>query len=40
LLETFEREVLMSRSLEGVEFIPGFVGLNNLKNTSYANVII
>ena len=39
-LELFENEVLIARSLEGTEFTPGFVGLNNLKNTSFANVII
>lgn len=36
----FDKEVLLGRSLEGTEFIPGFVGLNNLKNTSFANVIV
>jgi U4/U6.U5 tri-snRNP-associated protein 2 len=40
LVEIFDKEVLLGRSLEGTEFIPGFVGLNNLKNTSFANVIV
>jgi U4/U6.U5 tri-snRNP-associated protein 2 len=31
---------LHSRSLEGVQFTAGNVGLNDLKNTSFANVII
>jgi U4/U6.U5 tri-snRNP-associated protein 2 len=40
LVNLFEKEVMLGRSLEGVEFIPGFVGLNNLKSTAFANVII
>jgi U4/U6.U5 tri-snRNP-associated protein 2 len=40
LLELFEKEVFIGRSLEGTEFIPGCVGLNNLKNTAFANVVI
>lgn len=31
---------LKGRSLEGVPFIPGAVGLNNLKRTEFANAII
>ena len=31
---------MLGRSLEGTEYIPGFVGLNNLRNTSYVNVIV
>lgn len=39
-LELFDKDVLLARSLEGTEFTPGLVGLNNLKLTSFANVII
>lgn len=40
MLHLFDTEVLLGRSLEGTEFTPGVVGLNDLKNTSFANVII
>lgn len=40
LISIFDSEVMLGRSLEGTEFIPGFVGLNNLRNTSYVNVIV
>jgi len=30
----------LSRSLDGVEYIPGMIGLNNLKLTDYANVVL
>ena len=40
MLQTFDKEVMLGRSLEGTEFIPGLVGINNLKNTSFANVIL
>jgi U4/U6.U5 tri-snRNP-associated protein 2 len=39
-LSIFDKEVFLARSLEGTEFTPGMVGLNNLKLTSFANVII
>jgi U4/U6.U5 tri-snRNP-associated protein 2 len=29
-----------SRALDGTEYIPGCIGLNNIKKTDYANVII
>lgn len=29
-----------SRALDGTMYLPGFVGLNNLKNTDYVNVVI
>lgn len=35
-----DMEVKYSRGIDGTEFIPGTVGLNNLKNTAYLNVII
>ena len=40
LLDLFDSEEMLRRSLQGTDFIPGFVGLNNLKNTAFANVIV
>ncbi|CRH02420.1 U4/U6.U5 tri-snRNP-associated protein 2, putative [Plasmodium relictum] len=31
---------ILGKSLDGADFLPGCVGLNNLKNTDYCNVII
>ena len=33
-------EVRYARGIDGTEFIPGTVGLNNLKNTAYINVVV
>lgn len=33
-------EVKYARGIDGTEFIPGTVGLNNLKNTAYINVVV
>ena len=35
-----DTEVRWARGIDGTEFIPGTVGLNNLKNTAYMNVVI
>ena len=40
LIKKLDSESLVARSLEGTEFIPGCVGLNNLKLTDYANCVI
>ena len=40
LIEKLDSEPLTARSLEGTEFMPGCVGLNNLKLTDYANCVI
>lgn len=40
MIKTFDTEKITGRSLEGVQFTAGNVGLNDLKNTSFANVII
>jgi len=40
MLEALDKQKVVSRSLEGVQFTAGNVGLNDLKNTSFANVII
>ncbi len=34
------QSVTWSRSLDGTEYMPGLVGLNNMKNNDYANVVI
>lgn len=40
MIQTLDTEKIIGRSLEGVQFTAGNVGLNDLKNTSFANVII
>lgn len=39
-VEEFCKTPILGKSLDGADFIPGCVGLNNLKNTDYCNVII
>jgi U4/U6.U5 tri-snRNP-associated protein 2 len=33
-------DIKYARGIDGTEFIPGTVGLNNLKNTAYINVVV
>jgi len=40
MVERLNNEALYSRSLDGEEYYPGCLGLNNLKQTDYVNVII
>ena len=40
LIKKLDAEAMVARSLEGTEFMPGCVGLNNLKLTDYANCVI
>ena len=40
LVERLSNETIVGRSLEGAEFITGIVGLNNLKNTAFINVVV
>jgi U4/U6.U5 tri-snRNP-associated protein 2 len=40
LIDRLDKEAWLARSLEGAEFMPGCVGLNNLKLTDFANSII
>lgn len=40
LVEKLDSEPLFSRALDGIEFYPGCIGLNNLKNTDFVNVVI
>ena len=48
LAPTFSKQEIMSlngnsslaRDVYGVNYLPGFVGLNNLKNTDFVNVVL
>ena len=35
-----DSNVSYSRGLDGTDYLPGFVGLNNIKCTDYVNVVI
>jgi hypothetical protein len=35
-----DADIRYARGIDGTEFIPGTVGLNNLKNTAYINVVV
>jgi U4/U6.U5 tri-snRNP-associated protein 2 len=37
---TFDNNNIFSFALDGTEYIPGYIGLNNIKKTDYVNVII
>lgn len=39
-IEELDKIQKISRAIDGTEYIPGCIGLNNLKMTDYANVII
>ncbi|XP_951889.1 ubiquitin carboxyl-terminal hydrolase, putative [Theileria annulata] len=39
-VQTLSTQVIYGKALDGTDFIPGCIGLNNLKNTDYFNVII
>ena len=39
-VDSMDIEVKYARGIDGTEFIPGTVGLNNLKNTAYINVVV
>ena len=39
-IENLDINAKISKSLDGTEYIPGCIGLNNLKKTEYFNVII
>jgi U4/U6.U5 tri-snRNP-associated protein 2 len=40
LMQTIDNEPLFSIALDGTEYYPGCLGLNNLKLTDYVNVCI
>jgi len=35
-----DKNVNYSRALDGTDYLPGCIGLNNIKNTDYVNVIL
>lgn len=39
-IKQLNEEVLHSKTLEGEDFMPGLVGMNNLKQTDYVNVVL
>jgi len=39
-IDNLEKSYNISKALDGTEFIPGCIGLNNIKRTDYVNVII
>lgn len=40
LVERLDSEPLYVRALDGTEFYPGLLGLNNLKQTDFVNVMV
>jgi U4/U6.U5 tri-snRNP-associated protein 2 len=40
MVQKLDCEPLFARALDGGEFYPGCIGLNNLKKTDFVNVII
>lgn len=39
-VKKFDFDTTYSRGLDGTDYLPGFVGLNNIKATDYVNVVI
>jgi U4/U6.U5 tri-snRNP-associated protein 2 len=39
-VKKFDFDTTYSRGLDGTDYLPGFVGLNNIKATDYVNVMI
>mmetsp|Transcript_3367 Transcript_3367/g.6997 ORF Transcript_3367/g.6997 Transcript_3367/m.6997 type:complete len:480 (-) Transcript_3367:88-1527(-) len=39
-LQEIDKNTSWSRSLDGIDYLPGLIGLNNMKMNDYANVII
>jgi len=40
MLNKLQTDKIVGRSLEGMEFVVGVVGLNNLKKTEFINCVI
>ena len=40
LVAKLDKEKRIQRSLEGSEYLPGCIGLNNLKLTDFANCVV
>ena len=38
--QELDRKAQWSRALDGTEFLPGTIGLNNIRMTDYINVVI
>jgi hypothetical protein len=38
--ENIDKNTQYSRAIDGTDYLPGFIGLNNIKNTDYVNVIV
>lgn len=39
-IRSLDQDVTWVRALDGTEYMPGLVGLNNMKNNDYANVVL
>jgi U4/U6.U5 tri-snRNP-associated protein 2 len=39
-IKELDNKPLLSRDLDGTEYIPGCIGLNNIKRTDYVNVVL
>lgn len=39
-MEALDRDITWARALDGTEYMPGLVGLNNMKANDYANVVV
>ena len=38
--QKLDENVNYSRAIDGTDYLPGFIGLNNIKKTDYVNVVI
>lgn len=39
-MSKLDNGISWARALDGSEYMPGLVGLNNMKNNDYANVVL
>jgi U4/U6.U5 tri-snRNP-associated protein 2 len=39
-ISRLNRNSSLARDVYGINYLPGFIGLNNLKNTDYVNVVL
>jgi U4/U6.U5 tri-snRNP-associated protein 2 len=40
MIDNLDKNINFSRAIDGTDYLPGFIGLNNLKCTDYVNVVI
>ena len=40
MLNTLDSVPVYSRGVDGSDYMPGLIGLNNIKNTDYVNVVV